>query len=161
MYHDPSRNPTHGQARTWANDIIHHGGELARESLDGDKETFFHDLLVIAKFIDSLPAIIVDGEDILDLIDSPGDIDASRLEKLIAGPPTLADMDEDERHVYVGTDVHVDGWDSPSLLVSVHRNEAGVLRQGAFNPHPSVEIRPLDAITPVTRPDHYITGMEY
>lgn len=150
MHHDHLRNPTHSQAQTWANDIIHHGGELDRESLAGDTDTFFDDLLVIAKFIDSLPAIIVDGEDIRHLIDNPVDIDASRLEKLIAGPPTLADMDEDERHAHVGKDVYVDGWDSPSMLVSVHRNEAGVLGQSTFNPHPFVEIRPLDAVTPVT-----------
>lgn len=63
-------------------------------------------------------------------------------------PPTLLDPDKDERHLYIGQNVHVNGWDTPGTIMSVHGLEAGVLNLNS-RPHPTVDVHPLGDITPV------------
>ncbi|MFW8622487.1 hypothetical protein ACOI1A_00780 [Corynebacterium glutamicum] len=72
-----------------------------------------------------------------------------RLEALITPKlPTLADMNEDDRHALVGKDVKVEGWNSPSMLIAVHKNEGAVLGHSWINPWPFVEVRPLSELSP-------------
>lgn len=111
-----------------------------------------------AELILSLPDTIVDGDKLREIIDHlRTDMDSNpelwvhveALEALLPALPTLEDMDEDARHALIGKDVKVEGWNNPSMLIAVHKDEGAVLGHNWINPWPFVEIRPLSELTPV------------
>lgn len=64
--------------------------------------------------------------------------------------PTLADMTQEEREAMVGKDVTVEGWNNPSMLIAVHKNEGAVLGHDWINPWPFVEVRSLSELSPAS-----------
>lgn len=110
-----------------------------------------------AEVILSLPDTIVDGDKLRENIDRlRADMESNpdlgshveALEALLPALPALADMDEDARHALIGKDVKVEGWDSPSMLVAVYKDEGAVLGYSRDSPWPSVYVRALSDLSP-------------
>ena len=132
----------------------------AREWAKYGKPGHQPETVAAAEVINALPDEWIDADDLreaLDWIDSKpfgADYDGEfydRLRALLPAPTprTLADLSEEERHAHVWKDVHVEGWDNPSVLIAVAGDEGAVLRCSRMRPWPFVEVRPLAELTPV------------
>jgi|LSQX01.1.fsa_nt_gb hypothetical protein len=132
----------------------------AREWAKYGKPGHQPETVAAAEVINALPDEWIDADDLreaLDWIDSKpfgDDYDGEfydRLRALLPAPTprTLADLSKEERHAHVWKDVHVEGWDNPSVLVAVYKDEGAVLGHNWIQQWPFVEVRPLAELTPV------------
>lgn len=134
----------------WANDVLYDGHTSSREEAFVAAETI-NDFPESWVSVDAVRGLVEQCRTEINESDTrnrPLERLYDALKELLPEPSTLAEYPEDQRHEFVDTDVMVEGWDSPSRLVAIHKNEGAVLGQSPFNPWPCVETRPLTALTP-------------